>query len=296
VQSTGRAARRAAERDRWADKTMMGNPHMRLLTMAMLGSGLLLAGCAATGNPRAAGEPRAWDGRVQVHGALRAMFHEGQTGPMVSLDSLLPSPDLYAVGALADLSGEVTVIDGRTYLAFPEVAEGARTELTLQSDVGATLLVAAVVPAWHSLVTDRAIRFEELDAEIGRLAVAAGLSLEDRFPFLLEGTFDDLQWHVIDGRRLTGGGSSHQDHMAAAFRAGRDRAPATLVGFYSENDQGVFTHMGSKTHIHCVLDEPLSAGHVDHVNIPAGITLKFPVGKERAAQHGDAADRPSAGR
>lgn len=55
-----------------------------------------------------------------------------------------------------------------------------------------------------------------------------------------------------------------------------DRASATLVGFYSESDQGVFTHMGSKTHIHCALDEPLYTGHVDHVTIPAGTTLRFP--------------------
>lgn len=243
------------------------------------GTALLLAGGAASLDRIAADAPPVWDGQVSVHGALRAMFHEGQTGTMVSLDSLLPSPHLYAVGALTDLSGEVTVIDGRAYLAFPESEESARTERTLQSEVGATLLVATKVPSWSPLVTERAIRFEELDAEIGRLAVMAGLSLEDRFPFLLEGTFEDLQWHVVDGRRLAGGGSSHEDHMAAAVHAGRDRAPATLIGFYSEHDQGVFTHMGSKTHIHCVQDEPLSTGHVDHVNLPVGITVKFPVMK-----------------
>ena len=36
--------------------------------------------------------------------------------------------------------------------------------------------------------------------------------------------------------------------------------------------------MGSKTHIHCVIFEPLSSGHVDHVIIPAGTTVKFPAG------------------
>ena len=254
---------------------------MRLLILTLLAASMLLVGCAATGKPPAAGESRAWDGQLHVHGALRAMFHEGQTGAVVRLDSLLPNPDLYAVGALAELSGEVTVIAGRAYLSFPEGGEGTRTDMTLQTDAAATLLVAAAVPAWISVVTDRAIRFEELDDEIAKLAVAAGMSLEDRFPFLMEGTFEDLQWHVIDGRRLSGGGSSHQDHLAAAAKARRDRATATLVGFYSESDQGVFTHMGSKTHMHCVLDEPLSAGHVDHVDIPAGITVKFPAGTEK---------------
>lgn len=243
---------------------------------------LFLLGCATIGNHSTAGDPRPWDGEVRVHGALRAMFHEGQTRAMVTLDALLPNPDLYAVGALADLSGEVTVVAGKAYLSYPEEAGAMRTETTLRTNAAATLLVLSEVPAWHGIVTERVIRFEELDEEIAKLATAAGMSLDERFPFLMEGNFDDLRWHVIDGRRLTAGGASHHDHLASAAKARLDRASATLVGFYSESDQGVFTHMGSKTHIHCALDEPLSTGHVDHVIIPVGTTIKFPaVGIER---------------
>jgi hypothetical protein len=246
--------------------------------MWMIATGVVLLAQVPTDDHAAARESRAWDGTVAVHGALRAMFHEGKTDSMVGLESLLPDPDLYAIGALAGLAGEVTVIAGRAYLAFPETANEARTEMSLESDADAALLVAAAVPGWQSLVIDHPIPFEQLDDEIGKLAVAAGLSVEGRLPFLLEGTFDDLQWHVIDGRRLAEGESSHQDHQSASVRASRDRASATLIGFYSQRDQGVFTHMGSKTHLHCVLEEPLSSGHVDHVSIPAGARIKFPAG------------------
>ena len=37
--------------------------------------------------------------------------------------------------------------------------------------------------------------------------------------------------------------------------------------------------MGAKTHVHCVLEQPLATGHVDHVDIPAGTTVKFPAGE-----------------
>lgn len=253
----------------WADTSKMMNMLHRLLTAIL--PALLLMGCASSGRPPAAN----WDGKVQVHGALRAMLHQGATGPTVTLDAVLPNPDLYAVGALADLAGEVTVIGGMAYLSYPD-EDTARTEVTPRTAAGATLLVAAEVPGWRSLATERTIRFEELDEEIARLAAAAGMSLDERFPFLLEGDFEDLQWHVIDGRRLTAAGSSHEEHMATAVRGGLDRTSATLIGFYSRHDQGVFTHMGSDTHIHCVLAEPLVAGHVDHVIIPAGTRVKFP--------------------
>jgi acetolactate decarboxylase len=165
------------------------------------------------------------------------MFHEGQIGATVTLDSMLPDPDLYAIGALAGLAGEVTIVGGRAYLSCPD-GDATRTETPSPTNAAATLLVAARVPAWRSFPIERP-----------------------------------------NGSRLAAGGASHQDHMGAAVKATRDRAAATtLVGFFSQGDQGVFTHMGSKTHIHCVLEEPLATGHVDRVVIPAGASVKFPAG------------------
>jgi acetolactate decarboxylase len=214
------------------------------------------------------------------------MFHEGQTGAAVTLDRMLPNSDLYAVGALAGLAGEITIVAGTVHLSYPQGPEDARTETVSRSEAGAALLVAAEVPGWHSVRTESAIPFEAFDEEIGRLAASVGLSLTGRFPFLLEGEFEELRWHVIDGRGLQGGGTSHEDHLVAAVRIARDRAPATLVGFYSSSDQGVFTHAGSRTHVHCVLDDAAASGHVDHVVVPAGTTVRFPVTGDRPGDAG----------
>lgn len=240
---------------------------MRMNILAPLAL-VLLTGCAAT---------HQWRGDLQTHGALRAMFHEDQVGAMVQLDDLLPNPDLYAVGALADLAGEVTIVAGRTWLTYPGDEKGP---LTLTSDTridaGATLLVTAEVVAWTTVVVEEAIPFDELDTAIAALASAAGLGPDDRFPFLLRGDFDDLHWHVIDGRKLVAGGTSHEDHLAAAVTGVEERISATLIGFHSPSDQGVFTHRGSTTHVHHVVDDPPFTGHVDHIVIPAGATVLFP--------------------
>ena len=233
---------------------------------------LLLAGCAGGGEPA----PTPWDGIVHVHGSLRGMMHEGKTGAEVRLGTLLPDSTLYAVGALADLAGEVTVLGGTAWLSHPAGRDSARTEAVAVSDAGACLLVTARVGSWQALTTTAPIAFEALDDSIASLAAAAGMDLETRFPFLLEGTFEDLEWHVIDGARLTGNETSHLDHLAAAVQSRRARTPARLVGFYSRHDERVFTHMGSSTHIHCVLEQPLAAGHVDHVTVPAGTVVMFP--------------------
>lgn len=249
---------------------------MRRCIGTWVGAGLTAVCLAAAGvAPAAEHAGPVWDRKIGVHGALRAMMHEGQVGPTVELADVLPAADLYAVGALASLAGEVTVVAGRAYLSYP-VGESARTDTAATPGTAATLLVTAHVPEWRAATTGADIPFAELDEAIASLAAAAGLTPDDRFPFLVEGEVVALRWHVIDGSKLAAGPSTHEAHAAAGVKTERPRARATLVGFYSPRDQGVFTHMGSRTHVHCVLADPVAAGHVDHVVIPAGTTVRFP--------------------
>jgi len=260
------------------EETPDGRPHRIVACLLLLL--VIVAGCKLERDTAGPAETDSWDGSLQVYGSLRGIFHEGKLGRAVKLDVLLPSPGLHAVGALEELAGEITVIAGRMYLARAEGAT-ARTERGYAPDAGATLLVMADVPNWQSVEIRSPIPFGALDDGIERLARAAGFEPEDRFPFLLRGTFEDLHWHVIDGRRLDEDATTHEGHVAGAVRLARERSPATLVGFYSNRDQGVFTHMGSRTHVHCVIDEPLSSGHVDHVDVPAGTILQLPLRSDR---------------
>lgn len=235
------------------------------------------AACAA-GPPVAGAEHAGWP--LRVDGALRAMMHEGRTEAVVRLDALLPDPSLQAVGALAGLEGEVTIVDGVAVLTRPVPGtDELRTEARAQSDAGAALLVSARVPAWVEVETERPLGLDELDAELPRLAERAGLG-PGRFPFRVDGGVEDLAWHVIDGSRLPAGSSSHEEHRSAAVRGNEAATVATVVGFWSPDDQGVFTHMGSRAHLHCVLRGPDGearlGAHVDGITLPAGSRLRFP--------------------
>lgn len=217
-----------------------------------------------------------WDREIAVHGSLRAIHHDGAIGPAVALDTLVPDDSLLAIGALEGLAGEITIVGGRTYLSRPD-GDGSRVELVERPDVSAALLVAASVPRWNTVVSTRPVRGEGFDDAIAGLAARAGWLAHERFPFVVEGRFEQLEWHVVDGSRLSAGGSSHEDHLAASSRHRRDQAEGMLVGFWSSSDRGIFTHPDSRTHIHCIVADPLGSGHVDSVVIPSGATFRFPM-------------------
>jgi acetolactate decarboxylase len=213
---------------------------------------------------------------VQTYGALRTVMHDSRLGAVVQLDTLLPDPQLYAVGALADLAGEITIVGGEAYLAYPVTADSSRTVIRRGEPAAACLLVAGTVAEWISVTTAQEIDWSEIDREIPGLAGPAGIDVAVPFPFLIEGRVRDLEWHVIDGSRLPDGGGSHLAHREAAVRHRLATGQATLLGFHSAQHHGVFTHMGSNTHIHCVTRDPLRSGHVDHVVVPAGTAIHFP--------------------
>jgi alpha-acetolactate decarboxylase len=215
--------------------------------------------------------------QVTTFGTFRALVHEGNVSEKVRLAKILEEPHAYAVGALTSLAGEVTIVDGKLWLAYPgRPGQKGRVERSAGPNAGATLLVATHVPRWRPVTLERAVGAGDLDATVERLARRVGLTGEHPFAFLIEGDLRELQWHVVDGSKVAGASGSHEEHMKLMDRSSAKRARGTLVGFFSKRHHGVFTHAGSNTHVHVVLPELNASGHLDAVSLPKGTVIQFP--------------------
>ena len=235
---------------------------------------VVLGACAPSRSATSATASSA-GGETTVYGALRALMHEGKTGPEVALSSIVPGPHLYAVGALSELRGEVTVLDDDVWLAYPSDDGTARVTKVRTSNEQAALLVTARVAAWRRIPITSDVPSDRLDEEIERLARANGIDATRPIPLVVEGALGDVVWHVIDGRKFAAA-KTHEEHAAAAVRGSVGRANGALVGFFSTRHQGVFTHMDKKTHLHVVLPKENVSGHVDGVTLLPGSTLLVP--------------------
>lgn len=230
---------------------------------------LALVACGEAGGPAGAAEP------VRHFGALREIVHEGRTGPALRLREVVPGPHAYGLGARSGLAGEVTVIDDVVWTAIPRDEGTAEVRSGDAGDEAPALFVVARVPRWQEVVLERDIAAAELEAEIERRAAAAGVDTSRPFAVRVSGPLVDLQWHVVDGRKLVPG-ASHAEHARAGVHGVEARTEGELVGFYSRAHAGVFTHRGSATHFHAVLaGRPLTA-HVDAVALGRGAKLSFP--------------------
>jgi alpha-acetolactate decarboxylase len=201
------------------------------------------------------------------------MMHDGATGPAVNLDAVVPGPHAVGLGALSELRGEVTILDDRVWYSYPDGAAKIKTLVGPARGESAALLVVADVESWESIRIEEALDMAGLEQRLTQIATERFDG--QAFPFLVEAVFPSLQIHIIDGERVESG-ASHEQHRKAAVTLAPEKVPATLVGFYSDSHQGVFTHHSQRTHIHAVIDEPLATGHVDGVELPVGAILKVP--------------------
>jgi len=232
---------------------------------------VLLALCSCAKPPNAPSTDNETATEVKVWGSLHEMMREGRTESRVAIAPLLATPHMYAVGAIANMRGEVTIVDGTAWVALGERDSGRAAAGA--ADEGAALLVASYVADWSRVAITEDIAFAQLDERIEALAKAAGIDVDTPFPFLVEGQLADVRWHVLKGPPAA---NAAHDHTGNAVVGERAMIDGTLVGFFSKHHQGSFTHMGQNIHAHLVNVSSALAAHADQISIRASSTLLLP--------------------
>lgn len=211
---------------------------------------------------------------VRWYGNLKSVFGGNWTAA-TSLKDAAPATTTYALGALSELRGELLVIRGNAMLVYPTETELPRVVAAHHghgADETATLLVAADVPTWREVPVAMDVPSTGVEAWIRATAEALGVDVSKPFPFLLQGRFRDVGWHVADGTRVQPGMRPDTNAQHGTIIEG----DGTVVGFYSTEHQGVFTMMGENTHMHIVLADHSVLGHVRALDVVSGSVLSLP--------------------
>jgi acetolactate decarboxylase len=214
--------------------------------------------------------------QVKDYGSYRRMQHRQDYAPKVALRDAIAGPGWYAVGALSDLSGEITVVDGKVLLSFGKSMDG-KVEQREAGDAQATLLATAKVRNWQTISIPRTMTQAELHAFILEQATAVGLPTEDAWPFLIRGDILDYRWHVIAEPNPEFGGHGSKATMARQYETSGKRMTAVVVGFQSGKAlEGTISHPGERFHEHVTDPAQTLNGHLDAYGVAEGAQLLLP--------------------
>ncbi len=192
---------------------------------------------------------------VQHAGAMKKIKHEGDFSAQISLDTLAME-HLFALGAVENLKGEITVLDGSIYVS--EVADSMVVNVKKVA-VPATLLAYSYISDWETI----SINIETtLEAAIEK--VVKEKNIAQPLPFKIAMTPYRVNYHIINFDSRNG---DRANHKSGALNDVLSKRRVTLLGFYATDARGIYTHHDSNVHLHFVEESTGLTGHVDELDL-----------------------------
>lgn len=199
---------------------------------------------------------------------------EGHIKAVYDLDSLLGKKNLYALGAMDSLAGEIQIFNSQP---FHSTMEGDSAIVGSRASQYACLLVFAQIGEWRNISLPMSVTNQE--AFIGFLEYDEQLSqikTDEPFIFLIEGEVEQLDWHILNNLQENGL-TELTDHKQNAGLGSLQDIKVEILGVYSNEHEGIFTHHNLPVHMHFKTSDGSIAGHIDEVEFGPDMTLRLPV-------------------
>lgn len=209
-------------------------------------------------------------------GDVGRLVREHDASAKVALAQVLARPHAFGLGSLSGLRGEITIVDGTAWLAYPPALPDAPMKVvsgTASTENAGFLAVTYVDPAgWKKVPLPEGVGSSNLEAVLPEAARRNGVK-GATFAFKIEGVLRAITLAVIDGRKLSSGPGTEASMDAANVLQNEADTPGTLVGFYSAATSSPFTHPGKHAHVHAVLPDKKASGHAKDFKLAPGATL-----------------------
>ncbi|WP_047247347.1 FmdE family protein [Maribacter thermophilus] len=196
-----------------------------------------------------------------VH-SVGAMKDMGNTYDLkVWLDTLPQKSHLYGMGPYDRMKGEITVVDGKPFHA--SAFEDGKAAVGQGWDIRSPFFVYSNVPEWEVYHVDGPLNsVEDIQHKVASLAKEKGYDLKEPFAFKVAGEYNELTVHIVTPRNPEVEGYK-PDVKSQKFTSENEKGQ--LIGFYSEQHQGIFTGSKSFVHVHYLRNDQTFMGHLDKI-------------------------------
>ncbi|MGS0524136.1 FmdE family protein [Zobellia nedashkovskayae] len=207
-----------------------------------------------------------------------AMNNMGPTYDIkVWLDTLPDKSNLFAMGPYDKMKGEITVFDGKPF--FASAFEEGKAVVSQSWDIRSPFFVYSNVKNWEEFNLPGPLNsVQQIEENVAAIAKNKGYDLKEPFAFRIGGEFDQMTAHIVTPRSPDIEGY-RPDIKSQNFTLENEKGE--ILGFYSEQHQGVFTGSKSFIHVHYLRDDQTFMGHLDKITT-GNRSLKLYLPKKQA--------------
>jgi len=218
---------------------------------------------------------------LQLVGSTAQMIKNFDLSANIDFDTLSNTENLYGIGAIENLQGEMTIINGKPYVATWSKDNQAQIEQTFNKN--GIFLVSANVKEWKEIEINQKFNDKsELLAYVLKQAEKNDLDVDGGFPFRIETKVDHIRAHISFISEATIQNFSPQAKKADDHRVIIENEDVEIIGFAGHQAGGRFAmpampnRPASKMHIHFLTADQKKIGHIEDLKILQKAVLYLP--------------------
>lgn len=209
--------------------------------------------------------------KVHIAGAMKNVMWKGQLQGSIHLDTISNKQNLYGLGPVEGLAGELLIINGKSYKSTVVSATEMKVEETYNAK--APFFVYGYADTFSQTDLPSTIKgLQELEAYLEEKA----RSVTEPFIFVLKGTVKNAKIHVVnlpEGSKVSSPDDAHKGQVNYSI----ENKEVEIVGFFSRSHKSVFTHHDTFMHLHLITTDGTQMGHLDAVQFkPGEVKLYLP--------------------
>ena len=194
---------------------------------------------------------------IHVVGAMKNVMWKGELESSINLDTISPKKGLYGLGPESYLTGELLITDGTTYVS--KVTSDTTMIVKEASKASAPFFVYANVTNWQEVdIPEEVTTIRDLETLIDDKTE----DFKKPFAFKVVGSVLDALIHIQNLPPGTKVSSPEDAHIGQTNYILQDET-VEIIGFFSTEHQGVFTHHDSYLHMHLITANKTQMGHLD---------------------------------
>lgn len=207
---------------------------------------------------------------IKIVSAMKNIMWKGELGASIQLDTISDKEGLYGIGPVSYLRGEILINDGITYVSKVQSDTTMIVEKT--DDITAPFFVYTNVTEWTETELPQEIKnIKDLEEYVDERSK----NIARPFVLKLVGEVKSATIHIQNlavGTKVSSPEEAHQGQVKYPL----EREKVEIVGFFSTEHQGVFTHHDTYLHLHLMTQDELKMGHLDDVEF-ADMRLFLPL-------------------
>jgi acetolactate decarboxylase len=200
---------------------------------------------------------------LHIVGAMKNVMWKGELGSSISLDSISDKQGLYGIGPESYLTGELLINNGKSYVS--RVTSDSTMFVQQKFDISAPFFVYANVNKWEEIELPQSIRTIK---DVEKYVDEKTIKNKRPFAFKLIGSISKALIHIQnlpEGTKVSSPDEAHQGQTNYVLK----NEDVEVIGFFSTEHKGVFTHHDSYIHLHLITKDEQKMGHLDELEINA---------------------------